>query len=710
MLVLAGPSVDRLELVAGARRLAVEGGLGPRRVLQAKLEVQKLDLAKLPAGLLPEGQGIAGELTAEIQASGSLKEPEVSATLELEGVSYRAEKGDALRGQVRWNGAARRVAGRLSLSRGQAGTIEVAGELPLPLRGRTSEQLEVTLKAADMPSGAILDLLGEEGPGTGRIDATLELKGTVGTPALHGQLTVSHGNYGDLTGIGLQVTASVDSISEAVAEVRLSEKPVARLKAQAKLSAAALLADPVSALRGLRDGSLSADVTLLGLELADLSGHLGVPEGLRGLLTGEAHLSGKVDAPRGKVELSFAHGALGGYSDLSGRAEAEALGDRVELEAFLRLGDQGPAQLKALLRAPVERLTDQARLRAVEVTASLTVPPLDLSKAGQGAGVALGGVVEAQLQVGGTLARPDLTLQAAGKAVMIRSRLVGEMKLEARSAGERATAKFTLAAPTGGTLGASATMDVVVSPWLRAAELQSAHLEATARTEGLDLSFLPSVAPEWIRSASGALDADLSASGTLARLIPRGRIRLDGGRIASREYGEWTRIAVDGEVSEDGFELHHLEAHRGEGTLLARVSLRGLHGETGQLDGKIEARSVDVSRAGMDLATVTFTTTLKGTYQDHHLEVRLRSSLGADRVAGQASPTAAGAPLRPDITIGKTKPKKPAPKDLGERPRPVRYTVHLVLPGECALQRDNPRVRLELRADATYELEETPNP
>jgi translocation and assembly module TamB len=248
-------------------------------------------------------------------------------------------------------------------------------------------------------------------------------------------------------------------------------------------------------------------------------------------------------------------------------------------------------------------------------------------------------------------------------------------------------------------------MDVVVSPWLRTAELQSAHIEATARTEGLDLSFLPAVAPEWIRSASGALDADLSASGTLARLIPHGRIRLDGGRIASREYGEWTRIAVDGEVSEDGFELRHLEAHRGEGSLLARVSLRGVHGETGQLDGKIEARSVDVSRAGMDLATVTFTTTLKGTYQDHHLEVRVDLPSALIKLPDKLPRQLQGLDPRPDITIGKTKPKKPAPPVMGERPRLVRYTVHLVCPGNALLQRDNPRVRLELRADATYELE-----
>ena len=91
------------------------------------------------------------------------------------------------------------------LSRGQAGTSQVRR---LSCRFRcerlTSEQLEVTLKAADRAAQRChLGPAGRRGPAQGRgIHATLELKGTVGTPALHGQLTVSHGNDGDLTGIG----------------------------------------------------------------------------------------------------------------------------------------------------------------------------------------------------------------------------------------------------------------------------------------------------------------------------------------------------------------------------------------------------------------------------------------------------------------------------------------------------------------------------
>ena len=186
----------------------------------------------------------------------------------------------------------------------------------------------------------------------------------------------------------------MDRISEAVAEVRLSEKPVP-LKAQAKLSAAALLAIPVSALRGLRDGSLSADVTLLGLELADLSGHLGVPEGLRGLLTGEAHLSERSMRRAGRWSLLCTRcpwRPLGPLRSCRGRGLVTGW----SLRRSFDWGTRAP-QLKALLRAPIERLTDQARLRAVQATASLTVPPSDL-KQGKGLGWR-GVIVEAQLQL-----------------------------------------------------------------------------------------------------------------------------------------------------------------------------------------------------------------------------------------------------------------------------------------------------------------------
>ncbi len=705
LLAFAGPRVDRLELAAGPRRLALTGGLGPRQALDARLEVERLDLTRLPAGLLPDGQGISGELTAEARASGTVARPEVEVSLQLTGAGYRTERDDLLQGTVRWDGGARRAAAQLTLTRGQGGTVELSGELPLPLRGRPSEPLAATVKAADLPLEALLDLAEQELPLDGKVGGTVRVTGTVGSPALHAQLSVAGGRYRDLSPVGVEATAEVTGVAEATAEVALSGRAAARLTVRAPLTAVALLDDPAGALRRLRDARLSVDAALPGLELADLSGRLGVPEGLRGRVTGEAHLAGRAAAPRGTVELALAGGAYGDYSGISGTASAVARDDRVELGAEVKLGDQGPARLTAALAAPVERLASREGLRAAGLTAELQVPPLDLARVAPPGVVALGGKIEARLRAGGTVARPELQLQAVGKAVSLRSRLLGELRLSARSTGERTTAELTLEPPTGGTLTASAAVEVAVTPWLGAAELRRASAEVTARATGLDLAFLAAAVPSFIRSASGKLEAEVSAGGPLARLTPRGWARLADGRISTIEYGEWKEIALDGAMTEDAIELRRLEAHRGPGRVVARGSLRGLSGAEAQLEGKVEARSVSISRAGMELATATFDLDARGSYRDRHLDARLDLPSGLLVLPDKLPRTLQSLDARKDIIVGKRPPKKAAQAAPADELKPIRYTLRLVSPGGFQVRRESPRVRLELKADATYELQ-----
>jgi len=226
------------------------------------------------------------------------------------------------------------------------------------------------------------------------------------------------------------------------------------------------------------------------------------------------------------------------------------------------------------------------------------------------------------------------------------------------------------------------------------------------RAEAVDLGFVPAILPKAVRAASGKLDADITATGPLAHLAPRGTVRLANGRLALLEYGDWTGLTLDGSITEDAVELRTLEARRGEGTLQIRAALRGLTTPSAQLDGRIETRKLTFTRAGMDLATVTVGVKASGTYKEHRLDARLDVPDGLVRLADKLPRDLQSLEKRPDITIGpKPPPKKaaPAPAPGPDGGQPLTVAVRLVAPGRFLVQRVSPRVNVELKADVTYE-------
>ncbi len=392
-LIFEGPRVDRLALVSGPQLLAVEGGIGPRRSLDARVQVVRLDLLRLPAGLLPEQVRIAGEVTADARATGTLDRPNLDATLEVQGGGFRTEQALTVKGTVRYQGTARRVAVQLAVARGPGGALDLEADLPVPFRGRSAEPVSATVRADGMPIPALLELAGAQAPVTGRLGANLQLRGTAGAPALRAQVTVAEGSFRDLSSIALDATADLAAAADATVEVRLSGEQAIHVAAHAPFSMAALLADPGRAVKGLRQARISADASIPGLELATLSGRLGVPSGLRGRIAGEVHAAGTPGALRGTAALSVAELAYAGYTGIAARIESTVRDDRIEARISAQLQGSELLQLTAMLRAPPERLVTRAGLDAAEILVDATVPGVDLERAAGPSGVAIGYVV-----------------------------------------------------------------------------------------------------------------------------------------------------------------------------------------------------------------------------------------------------------------------------------------------------------------------------
>lgn len=708
-LSLAGPRVDRLALAAGEQRIAVEGGVGERGALDVRLSLVDVRLEGLPAGLLPAAERVGGAVTASLAAAGTTRRPIVSARYAVAGGRWRTLEGLSATGDLRWEGGRRRIAASAALSRAAGGTMDAAVDLPLPLDGRPGEPVTARVRAEGLPLEALLAAARADAPASGTISLQASLSGTAGAPALAAEGTLEGGAYADLADVGL--TARVEAPAEKLAihaEARLSGAPALRADAELPAELSELLARPAEALRALRRAPVAGSAEVPVLDLRLLSGRLGLPDGLAGGLAAEARLSGTLDAPRGSAWAEVRDAAVEGYAGLAARVELTAGPDRVALVARAGLRGQEVLRATGSLAAPPERLATPAGLRRAALALEAVVPGVALSGTST-ADVLVEGTVEGRLTAAGTPAAPRLELELSGRRIAVQGRALGDLAARARWAGGRAEARLALSPQAGGTLEAVLGLDLAPSIDLRAAQLRAAPAELAVRAHALGLGFLPAVAHGVVREASGTLEADVTARGPLGRLSPRGSVRVADGRVAVSEYGDWTGIELEATVTDDAVELTRLAARRARGTLEGRAALRGLARGQGRLEGKLTTRGLPVMRAGMDLATLDLDLTLTGGYREGRLDVEVQGPRGTVRLPRRTPRTLQTLERRGDIVVGRREPRRPTPVGVGPPgpgARPLAVKVHAVVPGRLEVVSDNPRIRLELKADVTWELED----
>ncbi len=707
---LGGPSVDRLELVGGIQRLAISGGLARGRTLDARLEAVRVDLARLPAGLLPTEEAIRGELTADLSATGTAARPEIAGAFSLAGGGFRTVAGLSLVGHGRWSGPHRRVTLSAALSRGDGGAVDLEVDVPLPFAGRPAERVLVRVRARDVPLEEVLAATAGETPAAGLVGLDAVVEGTVGAPSLAIGATLAEGEWKDLWGVGLEVAAEDrGGRLEVSARVALDGARAVSLDAEVPLDVSDLLERPAAALRALRTAPLQGSLAVTALDLAPLSGRAGIPPKIAGVVDGTASLSGALAAPRAEAALDVRGGRWGGYRDLSGRIEL-ALGDTaVSAQGRLAMGGEEAARFELSLRRPVERLASLEALRAAPLRAEVRVPRLALARASS-SDLPLTGTVDARLAAGGTLRAPEATLALEGEDVAVEGRPLGNARLEARYAGARTSGEIVLRPTSGGSLRATFAVGWDLGLGAARGPLGDASAELTALADGLGLGFLPAVAPGVVRSAAGTLSMDVRAKGPLRRLSPRGTLRVSEGRIAISEYGEWTGVAIVVEVTEDAVEVPRLEVHRGSGRLSGTGSLRGLRSaDRAALEAHLTSEGFTIARSGMDVAKLDLRADATGSYDGSTLAIDVRIPRGVVRLPKRQPRTLQGLEQRRDIVVGKRAERKRRAKvaraaaTTAAPERPFRVTARVRVDRNLFVKSDDPRVDVELKADVEYE-------
>jgi translocation and assembly module TamB len=699
-----GPSVDRLELVSGGQRIAVSGGLGQRGRIDARAELVGVDLARLPPGLVPGDLELGGTLTLEARASGTTAKPVVDARLALEEGAAFGIAGVAALGTGRWDGANRRAAVDIEVRREAGGIVAIRAELPAELgRARAAEPLEATIRVEGVSVEEALRLAKVEVPAKGIASAEARVTGTVGAPAFEATAALEEGAYGELAPLTarLRLDATGD---EAKLELRAEGGGAGGVvvSGAVPLDLSALLADPEQTLAALRRTPAEARVEIPGVNLAPLAGRFGIPDDVGGLVTGAADVKGTIDAPRGRVRLQLVDGAFEGYAGLGATVNATLGPERIAIEALGALGREALVQLDASLAAPPERIRSAEALRRTPIKIEATVPKIALDRTARSP-LPLAGTVEGRLRVTGTLAEPVAELAARGDRIAVDGRPLGALEASARYSGGRGQGEAVVSPTAGGTL--RATFALTASLGLGADWTKLAEAPASARlvADQVSLGVLTAVVPDLFRSAAGRLDADLAAQGPLARLFPRGDLRISDGRVAIAEYGDWDRIALEASFGEDAMELRRLHAERRKGSLDVSGAIRGLRAETATVEAKAKLKTLTVVYEGQDAATVDLDANAKGKLRWPELTARVEVERGIVRIPNRTPRPLQSIDDRPDIVVGRPKERKGRAEDGQERPFHAEFDVDI--PARLRITCESPRYDLTLRADTQVELE-----
>ncbi|ABS24392.1 translocation/assembly module TamB [Anaeromyxobacter sp. Fw109-5] len=705
----AGPSVDRLELVADAQRIALEGGLTPRGGLDAHAKLVGVDLTRLPPGVIPRNLGVAGLVSADARAGGTRRRPLLDASFDFRGGAVRGLAGLDGAGTARWDGRARRAAVTLGVARADGGSVDLSADLPIPLDRSPAAPLAARVRGRALPVAPVLAAAGAASPLQGTVELDAALEGTVGAPRVRADATLAEGAYEDLGPFAIAI--ALEDAGER-AELRASAAydgvRALVLEAAAPLDLSEVIAGPSEALAALRGAPVEANVAVPGLELAPLAGVRGIPAGLEGTLEVRAALAGTIDAPRGSIAVGLARGVVAGYRDVSAGLAVALEDARVALTGQVALGGDPVLRLGGALEAPPERLLPADRLERTPLQLEVVVPRVQLARAaGADSTLPLAGTVEGRLSASGTLAAPVARVELAGSGVAVAGRPLGEVSVRAEHANARTRAQAAIRAVAGGVVELSGTLEAAFGVGVRGPPLREAPLDARLVARGLDLGVLAALLPGVVRSAAGPLTADVTAHGPLGRPRPRGKVTLTDGRLAVAEYGEWTAIALDAEVNDDTLELRTLSARRGHGTVRVWGAARALREQSSPVEAHVEARSLVIPRSGQELATIDVRGDATGTYAPDALRLEVKIPEGTLKLPRQTPRELQQLEQRPDIVVGKPKTderRRRSGAGAGPGAKPFVLAVHAMAPGRLFVKSDDPPMNVELKADVTYEL------
>ena len=580
-----GFDLEAVKLRAGNQGLEGEVHVKGGR-LDARVALVSVDLARLPAALVPEKLGVAGLVSGTVVAEGSQKSAQVLGTLEVKGGRISAVDGIDARVEARLD--AGRLKGTLAATSHHA-RAEGSYDFPLLLGSAPVDApLSLALQLDELPIEKLLLAAGAPQVVTGPLRAGMTVQGTVGdvkvaldASTLGAVLKQSGREDIPLHSVSLFVETRPDGTPLASAEVTTLG---ATLKVDATTPArlSELLRDPP---RGERAKALefSADASLTGLSL--VSARPLLPESmheLSGTLAITAQARGSASNPALDARVMVA--------DFSSR-EFKPIQLGLEVKAADELAATLTATMKdkqLLTLAATSSLGLSKVLRnAVEPNESLqlqgSVGPMDLTQVaelrGDEGGGPITGLVQAAISGGGTLGAPVVDLKAVLEKLTLRKVALGRATVGITYGAEKTALKLAMVSTNGGQLQAKAELqqDFGLGALKKGVAPLEAAVSGTLASRGFDLAFL-SGAHATLRSLGGYVTADASFDGKLGSPTFDGALTWNKGRLGIAGFTEFRDVELSVWGNTDKVGVDKLDARSGAGT----VSIKG----TGTRQGK----------------------------------------------------------------------------------------------------------------------------
>jgi translocation and assembly module TamB len=619
-------AIEDLALAAGPQRIALSLQAGRR--LAGTVRIVQLDLGRLPHALLPPALALAGLIDLDAELSGTAARPRGRATLTVSRGRFQKLTGVEVKLQAHDDG--RRLAGTLDGRSSQA-AVSARFDLPAawPPPERAPVSLAVTVAPFDIP--ALLAAVQARPLGVrGRASLKATLEGTVARPqaavdARVERLSLRGKNLGDATlalalaspAEGSELRAQLDAFGGHAAARARSPLPLARL---AKLSGPALLRTPVTI-------AASADALPLA-PLASLSGSDLLDAG-RLTLRLEGHGSAGAPAATMKLRLDGAAGRRFPATDAMVDLTVNEQGSSKVAATVSRRG-QTLGTLDATVDLPRARLTQLPALAAAPLTVRAHIGPVRVQRRALPAVTerdrdgTLTALLEARLQLEGSLRAPRLNLTATTSDVRIDGRPLGRAELVLRYQDARPELALNLAtAPSGELhLTGSTELDLGYPAVLRPIDLKTLPVTAELEAHELDLAaFSGLVRP--VSAVAGRLSANARLRGKAGAPEVDGRLEWKDGRLAIAELGsyEGIHLLVRGDGSQ--MVLEDLSARAGQGR--ARLTAKATRAAPGKFTVETTAKldKFPLYTEGQPLASLS-------------LNARAGGEVAAERIALQA--------------------------------------------------------------------------
>jgi translocation and assembly module TamB len=624
--------------------------------LDGDLTVSALDLAAVPASLLPRRTKLAGRLGAEIHLHKHAGPPTVNASLALAQGHVGAFTDLSLLSNIRLRG------GRVSGHWDAAGLgAKVAGRFDVPLawppRASSAVLAELSVSHVDMGrlTRAVRSVLpGPASPSAmagpsprelgGQASGHLRLAGTVANPefTMDAKLQQVHINgveAGDVAvrveGLGRKPLTAKLELGSASNARQIAGTGVVEFRSDAALG---LFLDGHVSGKTLLATPMHLHVALGGLDLALLAAAAGYHGGLGSLgslgeLAGTGRLVADFDgtpaAPHGKLDLVLSRVSSAKFPATDGDLRVSL--DDHDVRAGVRVMRKGTSLLSidAGLYGAAMHWREPAALADASLDLHATLGPLDLQRAGLTAETdsqpprALRGRLVAQADITGTVRAPDLNLRFEADALRVDDKSIGQGLAVVSYGGRTLRADVALHSANGGALHVTGSADGDLGyPAVLRLDPRQLPIEAHLEAHGFDLSGLSGNTAN-LRSIGGQLFAGVDVSGTLSDPRPSGSLEWKDGAVTVTGMGEYNHVHLLLHGDRDQLVIEELRAKSGDGQ--AHLSGKGNHLAQG---GYFIHAGVDLDRFpayadGQVLGTVS----LKASAETHVSLPRVRSTI-----------------------------------------------------------------------------------